>query len=486
VTITSLHTKTIISQPTAYYDAIAAAVVITDVMITDPSVVAEAMHWSSGQRGAACEPVGLAGVDLSPFVRQALNIGVQAIALAGGAQDKFELKQLINDVGERTSRAAADAASSTATLVDEATLAIRQASTDASKAVGEAGKLARAEFADSVKMAQVGLQDELRRLFGDDDPELQRRLNMVLEGFGQRVTQASAEKTEALFAKAARQFDPDEPTSPMARQICLLDKQQTELKANIDQKLGELGTQYEKLTAVVERTQAAKDARHAVEQGTTLKGATYEERVNAAMRDIADGLGDDYEATGSQPGKKGSSKKGDGVLRVQGGDAAVVVEMSDSLRRTWPDYLAAAEATRGAQASLGLVPNASLLQGSSVRCLGARRIVMAFDPETGDPELLRTVVQLLRIAAVAATSRVGNIGVRTADEKLNEALSTIERFDKIQRSANLIRQHANTIDVEAGSLQDLLQRILTEARTALAAATHAVNSDDSESLVRSS
>jgi hypothetical protein len=388
-------------------------------------------------------------------------------------------------VGERTSRAAEDAAHTTAAVLDEATVAIKQAATDATKTFAEAGKLARGEFADSVKTAQSGLQAELRRLFNGDDPELQQRLDKAMEGFGQQVSQASAEKTEALLAKAARQFDTDEPASAMAMYIRLLDKQQTDLKANIDHNLGELSTQYEKLTAVIERTQAAKDARHAVEQGTPLMGATYEQKVNAAMRDIADGLADDYEETVSQRGKKGLSKKGDGVLRVQGTEAAVVVEMSDSVRRTWPKYLTAAEATRDAQASLGLVPTASLLQGSSVRCLGARRIVMAFDPDTDDPELLRTVVQLLRLRAVAAASRVGNVGVTTADEKLDEALTTIERFDRIQKIADVIRKQANNIVVEAGSLQDLLQRILTEARTALAAATNDVIPGDVERLDRS-
>jgi len=481
VTITSLYTKPILNQLTAYYDTTTAAVMITDVMITDPAVVSEAMHWSSGQRGAVCDPASLAGLDLSLFIRQALNIGVQAIAMAGGAQDKFELCQLVRDVGERTSQAADHAAHTTATVVEEATLAIKRAATEASTAFGDAGKLARGEFADTVKAAQSGIQAELRRLFGDDDPELQRRLDLVLDGFGHRVNQASAEKTEALFAKAARQFDPDEPSSPMAKHVRLLEKQQTDLKANIDQNLGELTTQYEKLTAVIERTHASKDARRAVELVTTLKGATYEERVNAAMHTIAVGLGDDYEATGNQPGPKGSSKKGDGVLRVQDSDAAVVVEVSDSVRRTWPDYLAAAESTRGAQASLGLVPTADLLQGSTIRCLGARRIVMAFDPDTDDPEILRTVVQLLRLGAVAVASRVGIVGVNTADEKVHEALETIKKFDKIQKSANLIRQHANTIDSEAGSLQDLLQRILTEARTALAASANGV-SEGSEGL----
>jgi hypothetical protein len=289
VTITSLHTKAIISQPTACYDQTTSAVMITDLMITDPSVVAEAMHWSTGQRGAMCEPGSLTGVELSPFVGQALNIGVQAIAFAGGARDKFELKQIIADVGERTSRAADDAAHSTATVVAAATVAITQAANDASKALGEAGKLAGGEFAESVKTAQTGLQAELHRLFGSEDPELERRLKSALDGFTGRLNQASAEKTEALFAQAARQFDPDVPSSLMARHICLLAKQQTELKANIDQKLGELGVQYEKLTAVVERTQAAKDARHAVEQGITLKGATYEKKV--IFSDDSEGLG---------------------------------------------------------------------------------------------------------------------------------------------------------------------------------------------------
>ena len=71
----------------------------------------------------------------------------------------------------------------------------------------------------------------------------------------------------------------------------------------------------------------AKGARHEVEQGSTLEGATYEDKVSTAMYESAAGLGDDFVATGTKPGARTTSKKGDGVLDVAGSEAAVVLEM---------------------------------------------------------------------------------------------------------------------------------------------------------------
>ena len=50
----------------------------------------------------------------------------------------------------------------------------------------------------------------------------------------------------------------------------------------------------------------------------------------------------------------------------------------------------------------------------------------------------------------------------TGGAQSHEGLTAMNRFHRIQRSANSMRQHAETIDLEAGSPQDLLQRILTE------------------------
>ena len=62
---------------------------------------------------------------------------------------------------------------------------------------------------------------------------------------------------------------------------------------------------------------------------------------------------------------------------------------------------------------------------------------MAFDPEHDDPELLRTVVMLLRAAALAASARTGATEIATAEEKIDEALEQLGKIDEIKKSAGL-------------------------------------------------
>ncbi|MGH3976306.1 MAG: hypothetical protein ACRDS9_23735 [Pseudonocardiaceae bacterium] len=73
------------------------------------------------------------------------------------------------------------------------------------------------------------------------------------------------------------------------------------------------------------------------------------------MEQIAAGLGDEYADTGAIPGTIARNKKGDGVLTINGGSARIVLEMTNSKRSSWNDYLDEAERNRAAVASLGLV-----------------------------------------------------------------------------------------------------------------------------------
>lgn len=102
--------------------------------------------------------------------------------------------------------------------------------------------------------------------------------------------------------------------------------------------------------------------------------------------------------------------------------------------------------------------------------LGPRRIVLAFDPDTDNPDLLRTVVQLLRISAQAASMRDDAAEVRTAEEKLDEALTLLTQIDTISKLAGQIRQNATKIDTEADGVKGKLTRLLSQARAALAGA----------------
>ncbi|WP_100878338.1 hypothetical protein [Pseudonocardia alni] len=111
--------------------------------------------------------------------------------------------------------------------------------------------------------------------------------------------------------------------------------------------------------------------------------------------------------------------------------------------------------------------SASQLGGHAVLSLGPRRLLMAFDPESDSVDLLRTVLQLLRLAALTTAHDEGTGEVRIAEEKITAAIGVLDRIDKVSKSVGLIRQHASTIGDESEALRTELSRLLTQARAAL-------------------
>jgi hypothetical protein len=105
--------------------------------------------------------------------------------------------------------------------------------------------------------------------------------------------------------------------------------------------------------------------------------------------------------------------------------------------------------------------------------MGARRIVMAFDPETDDPDLLRTVVMLLRTMAVAASSRVDSVELATVEEKVAEALECLGKIDDVKTVAARIGKDAEKVGLQATSAATTIRRLLTEAQTSLSGAVAA-------------
>ena len=81
------------------------------------------------------------------------------------------------------------------------------------------------------------------------------------------------------------------------------------------------------------------------------------------------------------------------------------------------------------------------------------------------------MLQLLRLAAEASASGRGSGEVHLAEEKIAEALAVLARIDAITKSAGLIRQHVTTISTESESMRTELSRLLSQAQSALGAAT---------------
>ncbi len=182
---------------------------------------------------------------------------------------------------------------------------------------------------------------------------------------------------------------------------------------------------------------------------------------------IAVGLGDEYTDTRAVVGDVPRSKKGDGLLTVDGGAARVVIEMSDSARDKWTEYFDEAERNRHATASLGVVRTPAQNGGRSIRVLGPRRIVLAFDPSSEDPELVRTVVMMLRTSALAAASRKGSHQIATAEEKVTEAIAQLAKLDEVKKAAGSIQKNATKIESTCTVINSGIHRLLSDALAAL-------------------
>lgn len=453
---------------TARFDPTGPAVVVDHLDVRDPVVVAEARRWSSGHRGSAVSAEELAGCDLTAFVTQAVVVGSHAIATAGGAQEAFRLDALVAEVGERTAELSMQATRATGEALQKATTTIETSTAAVRTTITEIGTEARRAFAENVDAAGKVLSGEIGRLLGGDHPELLTRLTPVIERFGRELESRTSQQTGELIAKAARQLDPTDPTSPMAQQARTLAEQQQRLAESLAKDNVDLTRKIDELAETVKLAQAASAARAAAVRVSTLKGKPFEAGMHDVLAELATGFGDEYIDTSATAGRFAHNRKGDGVLALNGGMVRVVVEMSDSNRGAgWGAYLDETERNRDARASLGIVRSASQLGGHCIVSLGPRRLVMAFDPETDSVDLLRTVVQLLRLGALAAAHGEQTGEVAVAEEKITEAIGVLSRIDKVAKSVGLIRQHAATIGDQSEALRTELSRLLTQARSAL-------------------
>lgn len=451
----------------AHFDNDASAVVIESLTIHDSEVTREAQRWISGERGPLVEkPDALASADLTNYVTEAVRIGAHALSVTGQAQEAQALERMLKDVGDKTSDSTAQAAELTARAVREASEALMAAARDAKTGIIDADTRSRNELTTAVTTAKQDLNAELHRLFAGESPELVARLQPLLTKFGTDLDARVSAGTAELLTKAAKQFDPSDPTSPMAKHAAAL-------TANQEQLTQQLAKQHAELTDKIEEVSAAlriQEATTALARVTPIKGESYASSVHLVLTGVATGLGDDYTDTSTTTGRLPRCKKGDGVLSLNDGAARVVIEMTDSARTSWTEYFAEAERNRDAVASLGLVRTIDQNGGQTLRVIGAQRLVLAFDPDNDNPDLLRTVIMLLRTTAIATASRKGVHQVATAEEKIAEALNQLMKIDSVKKLSATIQKSATKIDSECTALNSAVRRLLDDALGALAGA----------------
>lgn len=454
----------------ARFDAKGQAIVIDTMAIDDSTVIDEARHWTTGRRGdVPDELIGVCNADVTMFVREAIALGSRVLASTAHTAETRLLETMVRGVGEQTAQASKQAAELTERAAKDASSTVTRVAADAKKAITEAEATNRKEITAAVGQATKTLVGETQRLFGGEHPELLERLRPLLDSFAKTLEAQVSNGTTELLAKAAKQFDPTDPSSPMAKHTAALTVSQKEFTERIERNHGALSAKVDELTTALKVQQATTS----LAKVTPIKGGSFEGQVHVLMNGIAAGVGDEYQDTTNKVGHLPRCKKGDGVLDINDKDARVLVEVTDSRRMAWNEYFDEAERNRAALASLGIVRTIDQNAGQSIRVLGSRRVVLAFNPDTDDPELLRTVVMLLRTVAITASVRTGSDEVQTAEEKIAEALAQLAKIDAMKKLAGVIQTNAAKIDSGCTTISTSIHRLLDEALTALAGAHRA-------------
>jgi hypothetical protein len=372
---------------------------------------------------------------LRPYTVRCLDIGAQVLATAQRDHDTAALRSTLDDVERRVG----DAAQRAADTVTQTVLRVVDA---------QDGNLAR-----GVTSQVERLRGDLDRLVAHESSPVREAADRFLAGVGTELRRAA----EADSAKLRMALSLDHPESPLTRLRAEFRAAADDSRRDVNAALAEVRT----LLAVERATQ------HVAEQGSA-KGLTYEEDVSSAVEQIAHGLGDLFDATGTQHGVIADCKTGDAVTTVAertapGRTVRLVVEAKDATMSAarWSAELDRARANRGAAAALGVVNGRRHMPGRrSLHVLDPLRIVVCHE-RGSSPDVLLAAYHLLRVQAVQATAADDMPGLDLAalQRQVDEMLAVLDGFDALDRA---VSQTAKASSAAAAASEKLRRSLATQ------------------------
>jgi hypothetical protein len=285
--------------------------------------------------------------------------------------------------------------------------------------------------------AGKALEAALREQFAEDGGRLPRTLERFLgdQGALRRLVNDLFDESRRdsaigrLNALLGKYFEGD--GSQLAQ---LLDP--TRLGSPLYQFRTEIGKGFEDLAGRITGLEMAAQARASERARSAAKGTDFEDLLEAMLGEVAGGLGDAVERTGTLAGETLKAKKGDFVLTIdptwtRGVDLRVVVESKDRAlsTRAITEELGAARQNRSAQAAvIVFTPEHAPANAAPLHVMG-RDVWCVLDPAAPDRLPLECAVRLARIFAF---------------ESLRDAPASIDT-DAVGRSLDAIRAQLSAV-----------------------------------------
>jgi hypothetical protein len=383
------------------------------------------------------------GRDLAEVITQLIELGAKAMLTTGV---NIGLQQLAEGI-DRSERAMAIASSKATEELQKKLETI----------TGEDGTLAK---------ALEGMLGEfsggLEKLAGDEKSPLREGIKKQFEQLLNLVTANVNTANSLQREEIAKILDIENPQSPLRL---------------VSQDLAGLSESLKE----IHDTLKAKETRLEVEGRSSIKGGTYEQQAIEAVAAIARASSDEPLATGGTPGR-GTSKKGDGVVRLREGltvSANMVVEAKNmSSQKTdaakmkyWMGQAEGARKTRNAVGFLGLCKNLDDMPGGqriiALDKLG-QNLVLAYDPDKNEDEMLALVYQVVKMHCLSILSTGVEINPAALNSYVHASLSLIEKFSDIDDSVKAIKKQGDKILASSEGIRDELATNLRAMRREIA------------------
>jgi hypothetical protein len=334
------------------------------------------------------------------------------------------------------------------------------ASMDVDMVRDEFEKLARTNEQANAKAVEA-LDQVLRSNFADVDGRLPRTLEKFLGDRGQ------------LRAFVNELFDETKRDSAIGRMRTLLgsyfDGDASKLALLLDptrqhspmhQFRAEVTASFEKLHERLAAIEAAAAARGAERARSSAKGADFEDVLESMLGDLARGVGDLVDRTGSESGDLLRSKKGDFVVtidpeRTGGADLRIVVEAKDRAMsgRQIRDELREAKTNRCAVVGLVVFSAQHAPAGIAPFDVRAGDVYCVVDPAAPDPA---TLLGALRLARLLALATLRDVAAEIDAEAIRAALAGVRAELEALKG---IKATLTSISTSATGLQATLDRL---------------------------
>jgi hypothetical protein len=334
---------------------------------------------------------------------------------------------------------------------------------------GEFDRMVEQMAATQVRAAET-LDATLRATFADGEGRLPRTLEEFL-GDGGRLRRLTAELFDPnrrdsaigqLHDLLGRYFDGDG-----SRLAQLLDP--TREASPLYQFRNEVTGEFRSLGERIAALEAASRARADERARGTAKGVEFEDAVETGLADLAHGVGDVLERTGTEAGDALRSKKGDFVLTIDPGRTAgrelrVVIEAKDRpmSRRAMAEELTAARANRGAAVALAVFTPEHAPTGVSPFALVGTDVYAVYDPEADGGVGLEAAFRVARVMALLTLRETGGqVDVAAIGEALQDVQFAVDNVRKMKARLTTIGSAAQEV---SGLLDELRERVLGSVR----------------------